>query len=236
MQHFDIKTPMVAYHDHSGASTVEHLLGRLQNGESIALISDAGTPLVSDPGYRLVDAALSAGIRTVPVPGACAAVAALSAAGLPSDRFIFEGFLAAKQVARSKQLAALASETRTLMFYEAPHRLLDCLRDMQQVFGDQREVVLARELTKTYETIRRAPVAELAQWVADDSNQQRGECVLLVRGAPKPDSEALSPEALHIMDTLLEELSVKQASALAAKITGLKKKAFYQYGLERQGD
>lgn len=236
MQYFNIDTPMIAYHDHSGSVTVDRLLEKLQAGQSIALISDAGTPLISDPGYRIVDAALSVGIKTVPIPGASAAVAALSAGGLPSDRFIFEGFLPAKQQGRCKQLEALKDESRTLIFYEAPHRLLDCLRDMQAVFGDEREVVMARELTKTFETIRRAPVAELAQWVGEDSNQQRGECVLLVRGAKEVKSEGLSAQVRHTMDVLLSELSVKQSAALAAKITGLKKKPLYQYGLDQQID
>ena len=234
MQYFNIDTPMIAYHDHSGSVTVDRLLDKLRAGQSIALISDAGTPLISDPGYRIVDAALSAGIKTVPIPGASAAVAALSAGGLPSDRFIFEGFLPAKQQGRCKQLEALKEESRTLIFYEAPHRLLDCLRDMQAVFGDEREVVMARELTKTFETIKRAPVAELAQWVESDSNQQRGECVLLVRGAKEHKNEGLSAQACHTMDVLLAELSVKQSAALAAKITGLKKKPLYQYGLDQQ--
>jgi len=233
MQYFNIDTPMVAYHDHSGSVAVERLLDKLRSGESIALISDAGTPLISDPGYRIVDAALSAGIKTVPVPGACAAIAALSVAGLPSDRFSFEGFLPAKQQGRRKHLEALKEQACTTIFYEAPHRLLDCLRDMAEVFGDEREVVLAREITKTYETIRRAPVADLADWVAADSNQQRGECVLLVRGAVAAKEEQLPAEARHVMDVLLEELSVKQSAALAAKITGLKKKPLYQYGLDQ---
>ena len=234
MQYFNIDTPMTAYHDHSGGVTVDRLLEKLHSGQSIALISDAGTPLISDPGYRLVDAALSAGIRIIPVPGASAAIAALSVAGMPSDRFVFEGFLPAKQQGRCKHLETLKEETRTVIFYEAPHRLLDCLRDIHTVFGDKREVVMARELTKTFETIRRAPVAELVQWVAADSNQQRGECVLLVRGAQEIKNEGLPAQALHTMDILLSELSVKQSATLAAKITGLKKKPLYQYGLDQQ--
>ena len=233
MQHFGINTPLKAYHDHSGNDTVEYLIGKIQKGQSIALISDAGTPLISDPGYRIVDAAMSAGIKVVPIPGASAAIAALSAAGLPSDRFIFEGFLPAKQQGRTKQLQALKEESRTLIFYEAPHRLLASLQDMQAIMGDEREVVLARELTKTFETIKRSTLAEMTAWVAADSNQQRGECVLLLRGAEEQTSE-LTSEARRVMDVLLAELSVKQASALAAKITGLKKKPLYQYGLDQQ--
>ena len=232
MQHFNIATPMVAYHDHSDGKKTADLLARLESGQSLALISDAGTPLVSDPGYRLVDAALAAGIRVIPVPGASAAIAALSAAGLPSDRFVFEGFLPAKQAARIKQLELLADESRTLIFYEAPHRLLVCLQDMATVFGDQRVVVLARELTKTFETIKRAPMAELVNWVVNDSNQQRGECVLLVAGAQSQfDDEA---EGKRVFELLVDELPLKKAAALAAKITGVKKNRLYQYGLERQ--
>ncbi len=233
MQHFNISTPLMAYHDHSGSTQVDGLVAKLLDGQSIALISDAGTPLVSDPGYRIVDAALSAGVSVVPVPGASAVIAALSAAGLPSDRFIFEGFLNAKQQARIKQLELLAEEHRTLIFYEAPHRVLACLRDMATVFGDARLVVMARELTKTFETIKRAPVGELADWVEGDSNQQRGECVLLVHGAEKNDS-SLDAHATRVFDILVDELPLKQAAALAAKITGVKKNQIYQYGLEQK--
>ena len=229
MQHFNIETPMIAYHDHSGSSAVDALLAKMKSGQSLALISDAGTPLVSDPGYRLVDAALAAGFRVVPIPGASAAIAALSAAGLPSDRFIFEGFLVAKQQGRLKQLQSLVEETRTLIFYEAPHRLLACIEDMRFAFGADRIAVLARELTKTFETIHRASLGELVEWVAADSNQQRGECVLLVAGY-RGDNE-LDAEARRVFELLSDELPLKQAAALGAKITGLKKNQLYQYGL-----
>lgn len=234
LQHFSIITPMMAYHDHSEMAATQLLIERLLSGQSIALISDAGTPLVSDPGFRLVDAALRAGVKVVPVPGACAAIAALSAAGLPSDRFIFEGFPPAKSQARQHYFESLQDQPRTLIFYEAPHRLLASLEDMLSVFGADREVVLARELTKTFETIRRAPLVELIDWVRSDANQQRGECVLLVRGAVRP--EGLGAEAKQVMDVLLSELSVKQASSLAARITGLKKNQLYQYGLDQSKD
>ncbi len=233
LAHFDIKTPCIAYHDHSDEQRTAQLIARMQAGESIALISDAGTPLVSDPGYRLVRSARHAGITIVPVPGACAMIAALSAAGLPSDRFAFEGFLPAKQVARCTHLQSLAADPRTLIFYEAPHRILETLQDMVQVFGPEREVVMARELTKTFETIKGDKVAELAAWVAADSNQQRGEIVLLVHGAPKNEGDAITPEQIHIMNTLLEELPVKQAASLGAKLTGLKKNFLYDWALQR---
>jgi 16S rRNA (cytidine1402-2'-O)-methyltransferase len=234
LAHFDIKTPCIAYHDHSDESRVDQLIIKMQAGESIALISDAGTPLVSDPGYRLVRSARQTGIQVVPIPGACAMIAALSAAGLPSDRFAFEGFLPAKQVARCTQLQSLAADPRTLIFYEAPHRILETLQDMAQVFGPEREVVIAREITKTFETIKGDKVAALADWVAADSNQQRGEIVLLVHGAPKQENEALTPEQIHIMKVLLEELPVKQAASIGAKLTGLKKNFLYDWALQQE--
>jgi 16S rRNA (cytidine1402-2'-O)-methyltransferase len=232
LAHFDIKTPCIAYHDHSDETRVEQLIAKLRKGESVALISDAGTPLVSDPGYRLVRSARQAGIQVVPIPGACAMIAALSAAGLPSDRFAFEGFLPAKQTARCTQLKALAADTRTLVFYEAPHRILETLQDMRDIFGPGREVVMARELTKTFETIRGDNVEALAQWVEADSNQQRGEIVLLVHGAPKAESEGISPEQIHVMKVLLEELPLKQAASIGAKLTGLKKNFLYDWALQ----
>lgn len=233
LSHFDIKTPCVAYHDHSDEQRTEQLIARMHAGDSIALISDAGTPLVSDPGYRLVRSARQAGIQVVPIPGACAMIAALSAAGLPSDRFAFEGFLPAKQVARCTQLQSLAADSRTLIFYEAPHRILETLQDMAQVFGSEREVVMARELTKTFETIKGDKVADLAAWVAADTNQQRGEIVLLVHGAPKPENEAMTPAQMHTMKVLLEELPVKQAASIGAKLTGLKKNFLYDWALQQ---
>lgn len=229
LDHFDIETRCVAYHDHSGATELETLLNELKAGRSIALISDAGTPLVSDPGYRLVDAAQRANITVVPIPGPCAAIAALSAAGLPTDRFVFEGFLPAKMQARQQRLQQLLHETRTLVFYEAPHRLFDALADIESVFGGERIAVLARELTKMHETIHRAPIAELRAW-AVQSQQDRGECVLLLQG---DQAEAMiDGEGERILRLLLDELPIKQAAALAAKITGLKKNDLYQLALD----
>lgn len=234
LDHFHISTPVVAYHDHSDERQVEALVARLKGGEAIALISDAGTPLVSDPGYRLVRRAREEGVRVIPVPGACAMVAALSASGLPSDRFSFEGFLPPKSGQRLNRLQPLAGEERTLIFYEAPHRIQDCLADMVTVFGNEREAVIARELTKTFETIRGGSLAELMAFVDGDPNQRKGEMVVMVRGKPKAESDqALDAEAERIMNILLQELSVKQASQLGAEITGLKKKVLYQWALER---
>lgn len=235
LQYFNITTRLVAVHDHNESARVDGLIEQIENGADIALISDAGTPLISDPGYRLVAAAQLAGLRVVPVPGACAAIAALSAAGLPSDRFIFEGFLPAKTVGRRERLRALVVEPRTLMFYEAPHRIAECLVDMVAEFGTERRVVLARELTKTFETIRQLPLGEMRDWVASDPDQQRGEIVLVLEGAPDTTSEQDSSEADRVLAILLAELPVKQAASLAAEITGLKKNALYERALALRG-
>ena len=234
LQHFGIETPLAACHEHNERDQGGRFLARLQAGDDVALISDAGTPLISDPGFHLVRQARAAGVSVVPVPGACALVAALSAAGLPSDRFIFEGFLPAKANARRGRLEQIKEEPRTLIFYEAPHRLLESLEDMREVFGGDRPAVLARELTKTFETLKGAPLNELCGWVAADSNQQRGECVVLVGGWQAPEGEgALSAEALRVLDLLLGELPLKRAAALAAEITGVRKNLLYQAALER---
>jgi len=236
LQHFGIETPLAACHEHNERDQGGRFLARLQAGEDVALISDAGTPLISDPGYHLVRQARAAGIAVVPVPGACALIAALSAAGLPSDRFIFEGFLPAKAAGRRARLEQVREEPRTLIFYEAPHRILECLEDMREVFGDDRPALLARELTKTFETLQGLPLAELCEWVAADSNQQRGECVVLVAGWQAPEGEeAVSAEALRVLDLLLSEMPLKRAAALAAEITGVRKNVLYQVALERKG-
>lgn len=236
LQHFGIQTPLAACHEHNERDQGGRFLARLQAGEDVALISDAGTPLISDPGYHLVRQARAAGFAVVPVPGACALIAALSAAGLPSDRFIFEGFLPAKAAGRRARLEQVREEPRTLIFYEAPHRILECLQDMREVFGDDRPALLARELTKTFETLQGLPLAELCEWVAADSNQQRGECVVLVAGWQAPEGEdAVSAEALRVLDLLLSEMPLRRAAALAAEITGVRKNVLYQVALERKG-
>lgn len=232
LEHFHISTPLLAYHDHNEQQSLPGILNRLQQGQRIALISDAGTPLVSDPGYRLVRAARRAGFAVVPVPGPCALIAALSVAGLPSDRFAFEGFLHAKSGQRRKQLEALTGESRTLVFYEAPHRILACLRDLAEIFGAEREVVMARELTKTFETVLAGTAAEVLSQAESDPNQQKGEIVLLVRGAERADTSELDPEAQRIMTILQRELPLKQAASLAAEITGSKKNALYQWAID----
>ncbi len=234
LEHFRIETPTTAYHDHSDDRRVQKLIERLQAGQNLALISDAGTPLVSDPGFKLVRAVRDAGFKMVPIPGACAFVAALSVAGLPSDKFTFEGFLPPKRGARQAALADIANDTRTLVFYEAPHRILDTLQDVVEVMGSEREVVMAREITKTFETLLSGTAEELLEIVAGDSNQRRGEIVLLLRGADKKPASTLDAEAERTMTILMAELPLKQASTLAAQITGLKKKVLYQWALEQK--
>lgn len=235
LQHFGITTPLVACHEHNERDQGGRFLARLQGGEDVALISDAGTPLISDPGFHLVRQARASGIRVVPVPGPCALIAALSAAGLPSDRFVFEGFLPAKTAGRLARLEQLKEEPRTLIFYEAPHRLLDCLADLERIMGADRLAVMARELTKAFETFQGLPLGELRAWVAADGNQQRGECVLLVAGWQAPAENSVPAAALRVLELLLKEMPLKRAAALAAEITGVRKNLLYQAALEHQG-
>ncbi|GAA5444226.1 ribosomal RNA small subunit methyltransferase I [Microbulbifer sp. NBRC 101763] len=232
--YFDIETPLMAYHDHSDDKRTGQILQRLEQGQTVALISDAGTPLISDPGYRLVREARERGIRVAPIPGPCAFVAALSAAGLPSDRFSFEGFLPAKAGARERALQELAGATRTLVFYEAPHRVADTLEAMAKVFGAGREAVIARELSKAFETFRLMPLGELVSWVRSDANQRRGEIVLLVRGAERRLVNELDAEAQRVMSLLLAELPPKKAAAIAGEITGVNKKELYNWSLQQK--
>ncbi|GAP67159.1 hypothetical protein MBSD_n2475 [Mizugakiibacter sediminis] len=221
-----IATPTTALHEHNEREAAAALLARLAAGDSVALISDAGTPLVSDPGYRLVRAARAAGIRVSPVPGACAAIAALSVAGLPSDRFVFEGFLPAKAPARRTRLAELAAEPRTLVFYESSHRVAESLADMRDAFGAAREAVLARELTKLYETVLAASLGDLAERVARDPDQQRGEFVLLVAGRGE-EADARVEEGRRVFALLREELPPAKAAKLAAAISGAPRRLLY---------
>lgn len=231
LKHFNIETPLTACHDHNEANKIHQLIEKLKNGENLALISDAGTPLISDPGFKLVRAAQEHGIRVTPVPGACAAIAALSAVGLPSDRFSFEGFLPSKSSQRLIQLEKLKDETQTLIFYEAPHRILDCVKDMRDVFGAERAVGFAREITKTFETIKKMTLGELVEFIERDHNQQKGEIVLVIGGAAteKDLSQAKLDEWLN---RLLQDVSVKAAAQIVADLTGIKKKIAYQRALE----
>ncbi len=218
----------VALHEHNEREQCERLVEQLLAGSDIALISDAGTPLISDPGFRLVRAARAAGIVVSPVPGASAAIAALSVAGLPSDRFVFEGFLPARSSARRERLQALAAESRTLIFYESSHRIVDCLADMVTEFGAARDAVIARELTKLYETVLDGSLQSLIDQVTADPNQQRGEFVVLVAGADGDDADAVLAEGRRVFALLRDELPPARAAKLAAAITGAPRKALYE--------
>ncbi|WP_120429496.1 16S rRNA (cytidine(1402)-2'-O)-methyltransferase [Acinetobacter baylyi] len=230
-KYYNIATPLTACHDHNESNKIDQLIQRLKSGENIALISDAGTPLISDPGFKLVRAAQENQIRVVPVPGACAAIAALSAVGLPSDRFSFEGFLPSKSSQRLLQLEKLKDETQTLIFYEAPHRILDCVTDMMHIFGEDRPVGFAREITKTFETIKKMTLKELVSFIQNDHHQQKGEIVVIVGGNPV-NKDVDQDQLDQLLLRLLQDLSVKAASQLAADLTGIKKKIAYQRALE----
>ncbi len=235
LHHFGIKTPTLALHDHNERAVSESIVARLQAGEAVALVSDAGTPLISDPGFHLVAQARAAGCQVIPVPGASALLAALSASGLPSDRFVFEGFLPAKEGARAAKLEQLRDDPRTLVFYEAPHRIEASIAAMAAVLGGARRAVIARELTKTFETIHGDTLAGLLQWLAADANQRKGEFVVVVSGAPT-EVRGVDGEAERVLRLLLAEMSVKQAAALTAKITGVKKNLLYPFALDISGD
>jgi 16S rRNA (cytidine1402-2'-O)-methyltransferase len=226
-----IERPLASVHEHNEAQQVPQLLERLQRGENLALVSDAGTPLISDPGYRLVCAAAAAQVPIRAVPGACAATAALSVAGLPSDRFAFEGFLPAKSAARRAALDSLREAAHTLIFYEAPHRLRETLDDMIAVLGEAREAVIARELTKTYESVYRGTLAQLSARAATDADMSRGEIVIVVAGAPAR-SAADTRELDRTLGVLLAQLPVRQAAELAAQLTGAAPNAAYRRALE----
>lgn len=235
LHHLGVKTPTIALHDHNEREASHALVARLQAGEALALISDAGTPLISDPGFHLVAQARAAGCRVVPVPGASALLAALSASGLPSDRFTFEGFLPSRAGARMTMLEQLQNDPRTLVFYEAPHRIEASIAAMASVFGGERQAVIARELTKTFETIHGDSLAELAQWLNADANQRKGEFVVMVAGAPQM-AQPVDAEVERVLRLLLGEMSVKQAAVLTAKITGVKKNILYQFALDIAGN
>lgn len=220
----------VALHEHNEREQCERLVERMQAGADVALISDAGTPLISDPGFRLVRAARAAGLVVSPVPGACAAIAALSVAGLPSDRFVFEGFLPPKSSARRERLQALVAEPRTLIFYESSHRIDESIADLAAVFGPAREGVIARELTKRFETILAAPLGQLAERVATDPDQRRGEFVVLVAGAQDEQADVVLAEGRRVFALLSSELPPARAAKLAAAITGAPRKALYAPG------
>lgn len=232
LSHYGIKKPFFALHDHNEQEKAYILVEKLKQGSHIALISDAGTPLISDPGFHLVRQCREAGIRVVPLPGACAAITALCASGIASDRFCFEGFLPAKSKARKDKLENIAEEDRTLIFYESTHRILDTLEDMQSMLGEERYIVLAREITKTWETITGNTIKNLREWLLEDPNRTKGEMVLIVEGKPKSDNnEEISPQAVKALELITEELPLKKAAAIVAELYGYKKNALYQFGL-----
>lgn len=236
LAHYGIKAKLFPLHEHNEYQAGERVLEELRAGRSVALISDAGTPGISDPGAVLVNMARSAAIRIVPLPGPCAAVAALSAAGLMQPYFLFYGFLPATAAQRRQALQALRNEIATLVFYEAPHRVLASIADMAQVLGSRRTILIARELTKVFETFHRCMLGEAADWLRADANRQRGEFVLLVEGAPPPNRGELSAEVLRVLQLLVQELPLKQAVHLATRITGAKKNALYQLALKMKPD
>jgi 16S rRNA (cytidine1402-2'-O)-methyltransferase len=233
LSHFGIEKPLLALHEHNEAEVAGRLVARLAAGDSLALVSDAGTPLVSDPGFRLVRAAREAGIRVSPVPGPSAIIAALSVAGLPSDRFAFEGFLPVKSAARRERLASLAGEERTLVFYESSHRIAEALADLRTVYGDDRRAVLARELTKLFETVLDGRLADLHAAVESDANQRKGEFVVLVEGVGD-DADAKVAQGRVLYAKLVAHLPPSTAAKLAAEITGAPRKTLYGGGGEER--
>jgi len=238
LSHYQINTKTTALHDHNETKAHSELLEFIKQGHSVALISDAGTPLISDPGYILVQRAKAEDIRVIPIPGASAVIAALSASGLPSDKFSFYGFLPAKQLARKEILESIKEQEPTTVFYESPHRIVACLDTMLQVFEPTRQICLARELTKSFETIRVDELQHLSDWVKADANQQKGEIVLLIKGHKIPKNQEISTADITILKLLMDELSVKKAASLTAKITGSAKNALYTeaLNLKKQGD
>ncbi len=231
LNHFGIATPQLAYHDHNEREAVPQLIERMQSGQNLALVSDAGTPLISDPGFELVRAAREAGLSVTPIPGACALILALSAAGLPVDRFSFVGFAPAKSAARKRWFEELKYLPNTQVLYESPHRILDCLQDLIDVLGSDRNIVIARELTKKHESWYRGFARSVLAEIRSDANNQRGEFVILVGSAEKEPSVDLA-QAEHYMRLLLKELPVGKAASIASKMLGVSRDECYQIGLD----
>jgi len=232
LNHLGIQKPLMATHDHNEAQAAQQIIEKLQSGQNIAIVSDAGTPLIADPGYHVADQVAKAGFNIVPVPGACAVITALCAAALPTDRFIFDGFLPAKTTARKSYFESIKHEERTLVMYESPHRIMATLDDLIDVLGEDKEVVVARELTKTFETFNRGTAGEIRELMQADSNQQRGEFVLMVRGVLANKKLEVSQEALDLTLLIAKELPLKKAAAIVSEHTGFKKNQLYQLALE----
>jgi len=231
LNHFGIKSRLVSLHAHNEQSASDNLLDHLKSGADVGLVSDAGTPLISDPGFYLVKIALEQGIKVSPVAGPCAAIAALSVSGISAHNFVFEGFLPAKSQIRTNKLHELKDERRTLIFYEAPHRLLSTVGDLAAIFGDNRTVTLVREISKTFETVIHQTLANLRDIIMQDDNQQRGECVLIVAGN-SDDIQYLNSSDIKILELLITEMSLKKACQIAAQITGKRKNILYEYALK----
>jgi 16S rRNA (cytidine1402-2'-O)-methyltransferase len=232
LSHFGISKKLIAVHEHNEQQSAEKLVLALKNGDNIALVTDAGTPAVSDPGAIVVKIVREAGIKVVPIPGVSAVVSALSASGITQNGFYFHGFLPASGAARRKQLEALKAQTVTLVFYEAPHRIIESVEDMAKVLGEDRKITFCRELTKTFETIYTCPASHASAWLQADANQQRGEFVLLVEAAPAVETQEISAEVQRVLKCLLAELPLKQAVALATEITNEKKNDLYELALK----
>ena len=231
LSHFGISKKLIAVHEHNEHQSAEKLLLQLKAGENIALVTDAGTPGISDPGAVVVDLVRKAGIKAVPIPGVSAVIAALSASGIMQNGFLFHGFLPASGAARRKVLELLKMHSVTLVFYEAPHRIVESIIDMANVLGAERNITFARELTKTFETIYSCNLADAGAWLEADTNQQRGEFVLLVEAAKVKEAEEFSEEVVRILKLLLIDLPLKQAVKLAAEITNEKKNDLYEFAL-----
>ncbi len=231
LQHLGLRKPLISVHDHNERDRIEQISEQLSQGRNVALVSDAGTPLISDPGYPLVQALTEAGHKVAPVPGVSAIITALSAAGLPTDRFLFEGFLPHKRSGRLERMQAVAQETATLVFYESKHRILDSLADMAEVFGTERPMVVARELTKTFESFYRGSVSEVIEQVSANADDQKGEFVVMVAGNPAPVT-ASEVDFERLFKLLLKELPPKKAAAVLSELTGQSKKELYQQALD----
>ncbi|MEY8201058.1 MAG: 16S rRNA (cytidine(1402)-2'-O)-methyltransferase [Colwellia sp.] len=227
---FSIKNKTMSLHDHNERQRQDQVASMLQEGKTIALVSDAGTPLISDPGFHLVRHCRSLGLQVSPIPGPCAAISALSVAGLPTDRFSFEGFLPSKSGARQATLQALADEPRTMVFYDAPRRAIDTVRDIVATLGGERYIVIARELTKTFETVHSDSAENFLAWLEQDTNQLKGEMVLIIEGYKAVENE-ISAEVISTLKLLLAEMKPKKACAIAAEIYGVKKNALYEVAL-----
>ncbi|MCG8536024.1 MAG: 16S rRNA (cytidine(1402)-2'-O)-methyltransferase [Pseudomonadales bacterium] len=236
LDHYGVDTRLMSVHDHNEEAKIESIKGLLSDGQSVALISDAGTPLISDPGFRLVRQLRADGFQVVAIPGPCAAIAALSVAGLPTDRFLFEGFLPAKQQARRAQLELLANESATLVFYESPKRIEACLQDVVAVLGADRWVSVAKEITKAFETVKTAPASEVLAWLQEADAHRRGEFVLLLAGRPAEAAAVIDASVMRAVELARDQMPLKKACALVSEITGVAKNALYSAALELNQD